>query len=108
MDDELQDLRKRKLEELRRRQEQNADEQQHAEQQIAQLEAVAKNLMTREAIQRYSNLKIAHQEKSVQLLVVLAQLVQQGRIKSKITDEQLKQILVKLTPEKHNIKITRK
>jgi programmed cell death protein 5 len=43
-----------------------------------------------------------------QLEVQLIQLAQMGRIKSKITDDQLKQLLKNLAGQKRDINITRK
>lgn len=77
------------------------------QQQIQQLEVIVKRVMTKEAISRYGNLKTAHPEKAVQALVVLAQLIQQGRIKS-IDDNQFKEMLKRLTPERKQFNLTRK
>ena len=63
--------------------------------------------LSKEALQRYGNLKAAHQEKAVQLLVILGQSIQQGHIKEKISDEKLKDILKQLQPEKKDFKIKR-
>ena len=106
--DELEALKRKKLEELQNQQEaalqQLAGEQAQLEQQIEQLEAVVKQVFTKDALSRYGNIKAAHPEKAVQLLVVLGQLIQQGKIKQ-INDAQLKEILKKLTPEKKDFKI---
>ena len=109
--DELEEIKKRRLMELQKQQEepfqQQAQEQQQIQTQIEQLEVMIKQFLSKEALQRYGNLKAAHQEKAVQLLVVLGQAIQQGQIKEKITDEQLKNILKKLQPEKKDFKIKR-
>jgi len=110
--DELEEIKKRRLMELQKEQEgqfqQQSQEQQQVQAQIEQLEVMIKQFLSKEALQRYGNLKAAHQEKAVQLLVVLGQAIQQGQIKEKITDEQLKNILKKLQPEKKEFKIKRK
>lgn len=109
--DELEELKRKKLEELKKQQEEalqnQAEEQAQLQQQIDQLESVVKQIFTKEALSRYGNIKAAHPEKAVQLLVVLGQLIQQGKIKQ-INDSQLKEILKKLTPEKKEFKIKRK
>jgi programmed cell death protein 5 len=105
--DELEEIRKRKLAELQNQQQESLQEQQQMQAQLEQLETVVKQFFTKEALERYGNLKAAHQEKAVQLLVVLGQAVQQGQIKEKITDEKLKEILKQLQPEKKEFKIKR-
>ena len=105
--DELEEIRKRKLAQLQNQQENSLQEQQQMQAQIEQLETAVKQFLTKEALERYGNLKAAHQEKAIQLLVVLGQAVQQGQIKEKITDEKLKDILKQLQPEKKEFKIKR-
>ncbi|MBD3164200.1 hypothetical protein GF323_03305 [Candidatus Woesearchaeota archaeon] len=109
---DIEEIRKRKLKELQERQSQamaqQADEQQKLQQQLAQLEALVKQYLDRAALERYSNLKVAHKEKAVRLLAVLSQLIQNSQVTSKISDQQLKEILKKLEPEKREFRIRRK
>lgn len=98
--DELEELRKAKLEQYK--------EQSMMQQQIAQLEAIARNCLDGDAVERYNNLKIAHEELAVQALMVIAQLSQAGQLKGMITDQQFKEILLKLNPQKRDFNITRK
>ncbi len=108
--DELEKIRKKKLEQLQRAQQENLNQQMQQEsqmqQQIEQLEMIVKQALTREALQRYGNLKVAHPEKAMQVLVILGQALQQGQI-SKVDDKMLKEVLIKLTPEKKDFKIKR-
>lgn len=98
--DELEEIRQRKLAEM---------QQQQAElvQQIQALENLVKPKMTKEALQRYGNLKSAHPDRAVQLLAVLGQAVQQGQVQQ-IDDTVMKELLVKLTPQRREFKFTRK
>ena len=108
--DELEEIKKKKLAELQNQQEealQQAGEQQQMQAQLEQLEIVVKQFLTKEALQRFGNLKAAHQDKAVQLLVILGQAIQQGQIKEKITDEKLKEILKQLQTGKKEFKIKR-
>ena len=84
------------------------EEQQQLQQQIEQLETVVKQFLTKEALERFGNLKAAHKEKAIQLLAILGQAIQQGQIKEKINDDQLKELLKKMQPEKKDFKITHK
>ena len=107
----LDDIRKRKLEELMQLQQgksqQQADEQAQIQQQIEQMETIVRQFMTKEALARYGNLKTAHQEKALQLLLILFQAIQKGQVQSKIDDSTLKKVLEQLTPKKKEIKIKR-
>ena len=85
---------------------QQAQEEQQMQQQIAQLEAIVKQAFTKEALERYGNLRTAYPDRAVQLLVILAQAIQSGQI-TKIDDSALKSILKKLTPEKKDFRIKR-
>jgi programmed cell death protein 5 len=104
--DELEELKKRKLMELQQNQQQ-AQEQQQIQAQIAQMEAAVKQFLDKDALQRYGNLKIGHKEKALHILAVLAQMIEAGQIKQKITDSQFKEILKKLEPKKKEFKIKR-
>lgn len=104
--DELEEIRRKKLEELKKQQLNQMQEEQQMQQQIQQLEEIIKQVLTKEALERYGNLKTAYPDRAVQLLVILAQAVQSGQI-TKIDDDALKEILKKLTPKKKEFKINR-
>mgnify|MGYP001598766610 CR=1 FL=1 len=78
------------------------------QQQINALETLAKQYMTNEAISRYGNIKSAHKEKALQLIAIIAQLIQKNQIQEKITDAQLKQLLINLNEPKRETKIIRR
>ena len=97
---ELEDLQKAKAAQYQ--------EQIQFQQQLAELEMLARNNLDIAAFERYNNMKIAHQELAVQALVMIAQLAQSGKITQKITDNQFREILMRLSPAKKDFKITRK
>src|SRR3989338_8043522 len=107
----LDEVRKRKLEELMRLQQeklqQQAQEQAQVQQQIEAMENIVRQFLTKDALARYGNLKAAHKEKSLQLLVVLFQAIQKGQVQGRIEDDLLKKILQQMTPEKKDFKISR-
>ena len=74
--------------------------------QIQVLETTVKQYLTKEAIIRYGNIKAAHQQKAMQIITILAQLIQSGQITEKIDDAQFKEILLKMQEPKQNTKIT--
>ncbi|MCH8067228.1 MAG: hypothetical protein IIC69_01465 [Nanoarchaeota archaeon] len=108
--DELEEIKKRKLEELKNAQlgqmQQQVQEEEQLKQQLQQLEATVKQAFTKEALERYGNLKTAFPDRAVQLLVILAQAIQSQQM-TKIDDNTLKDLLKKLSPEKKDIKIKR-
>ncbi len=108
--DELEEIKKRKLGELRKAQleqiQQQTGEEEQLKQQIQQLEMIVRQALTKDALERYGNLKAAFPEKAVQLLVILTQAIQSGQV-TKIDDNTLKEILKKLSPEKRDVKIKR-
>ena len=103
----LEEIRKKKLEELQQRVQQQSQEQAQIGQQIEAMENVVKSFLTKEALARYGSLKTAHQEKALQLLVILFQAIQKGQIKGKIDDSLLKRLLEQMTPQKRDIRIKR-
>ena len=100
---DLEEIKKRKIQEMMAAQ----GEEQQAQQQIHQLETMIKQFLSKEALERYGNLKVAYANKAMNVLVILSQMIQKGHIKSQISDSQLKEIL-KSMEKKRDIKITRK
>lgn len=84
------------------------EEQIRLQQQLVQLENLARQYMTSDALQRYGNLKIAHPEKAIEVIMLVAQLVQNGQIRNKIDDETLKDFLLKTQKPKKEFKFLRK
>lgn len=107
----LEEIKRKKLEELmilqQEKLQQQANEQSQMQQQIEQMEDIVRQFFTKEALARYGNLKTAHHEKALQLLLILFQAIQKGQIQGKIDDSTLKKILEQLTPKKKEIKIKR-
>jgi len=107
-DDELDELRRRKLSALQR---QMSDEQRSAQMQQqleAQKENLLRSILSPEARQRLTNLKMVKPEFTEQLELQLIQLAQQGKISTPFADEQLRQILVQLQSRKREPTIRRK
>lgn len=68
---------------------------------------VLKKVLSKEAFERLGRIKLVKPELASQLELYLIQLFQSGKIKSQISDEQLKAILEKLN-SKPKFKIIRK
>jgi len=86
-----------------------SQEQEQARQQLeAQKRQAMMQILTPEARGRLANLRLTKPEMVDQIELQLIQLVQMGRVKSKITDDQLKELLKNLAGQKREINITRK
>ena len=87
---------------------QQVKEAQQLQQQLEQIEALAKQHMTQEAVARYGNLKAVHTEKAIQSVMIIAGLANEGKLSVKLNDEQYKTLLRQLTPEKKEFSMRRK
>ena len=110
-DDELAELRRRRMAEMQRQQMQQGameEELQRQKQAEAQLHLVLMQILEPEARERLNTIKLTKPEfaKAVEQQLVL--LAQSGRIRERLTDEQLKVILKQLIPEKKDFNITRR
>jgi programmed cell death protein 5 len=105
-DDELDAIRKRKL--LAMQQKSSEEEKQSQAEQIeAQKQALLRQILSPEARQRLTNLKMIKPEFTEQLELHLIQLAQMGKVQIPISDAQLKQILIQLQGRKREITIRR-
>jgi programmed cell death protein 5 len=107
-DEELEELRRKLLSALQRL---VSDEQRSAqmEQQLEQQkQTLLRNILTPEARQRLTNLKMVKPEFTDQLELQLIQLAQQGKIPIPLADDQLKKILVQLQSRKRETTIRRR
>lgn len=112
---ELDEIRRKKMEELQKQQElanqqmqQQVDQQAQQEQFDAQFNQAVKQIMTPEARSRLTNLKLTRPELVKQIEIQLIQSAQAGSLKGKVTDDQLKVLLSQLAGQKRDIRITRK
>ncbi len=106
-EEEVEDIQRRKMLELQRR---IAEEQRRAqvqEQVEVQKQALLRKILSPDARQRLNNLKMVKPEFAEQLELQLIQLAQAGKINIPVTDEQLKELLVRLQSQRREIKIRR-
>jgi programmed cell death protein 5 len=106
-DEELELLRRRRMAEMQRA---AVDDQRRAQaqQQVErQKQAVIRRILTPEARQRLTNIRMVKPEFAEELEMQLIQLAQSGRLQSQVTDEQLKRTLVQLQGQRKDIKIRR-
>ena len=106
-DDELEDIRMRRMGELRR---QLSEEQEKSGQEKAietQKENLLKRILTYEARQRLNRIKLVKPEFVEQIELQLIQIAQSGRVRLPIDDEQLKNILLQLQSTRREITFRR-
>jgi programmed cell death protein 5 len=106
-EEELEALRKRRMVELQQRMVEEQKQAQAQQQLEGQKQALLRRILTPEARSRLTNLKMVKPEFTQQLELQLIQLAQQGRIAIPITDEQLKELLVRLQSGRRDYKIRR-
>lgn len=107
-EEEIEELRQKKMMELQRRlakEEQRLQVQQQVE---MQKQAVLRRILSPEARQRLTNLKMVKPEFADQIELQLIQLAQAGRLKVPVADDQLKEILARLQSQRRDITIRRK
>ena len=106
-EEEVEEIQRRKMLELQRR---IAEEQRRAqvqEQVEVQKQGLLRRILSPDARQRLNNLKMVKPEFAEQLELQLIQLAQAGKINIPVTDEQLKELLVRLQSQRREIKIRR-
>jgi programmed cell death protein 5 len=107
-DEELQRLRERRLLELQAQQQQ-ADQIRRAQQEAEERKQVLlRRILTPEARQRLTNIKMVKPDYAQQLEVQLIQVAQSGRVELPITDEMLKNMLAQIeAQQRRDIRIRR-
>lgn len=106
--EELEAIRKKRLLELQRRLNQEQQQIQAQQQVEMQKQALLRRILSSDARQRLTNLKMVKPEFAEQIELQLIQLAQSGRLKIPVTNQQLKEILAQLQPQRRDIKIRRR
>jgi programmed cell death protein 5 len=110
-DDELAELRRRRMAQM---QQQTADQQQMQEeierqkQAEAQIHMILMQILEPEARERLNTVKLTRPEFARAVEQQLVLLAQSGRLKEKITDDQLRALLQQIQPAKREFNIRRK
>ncbi len=111
MDEELENLRKKKLQEMQGQatiQDQMEEQEDQQKQLEEQKKAILRAILSNEARERLGRIKIARPEMAESIENQLIMLAQSGKLKNKINDEELRMLLSKVLPKKRDIKIKRR
>jgi len=112
MDKELENIRKKRAQELQQQQalqESMLEEQEKQQQDFEkQKKQILRAILTNDARERLGRIKVARPEiaENIENQLILA--TQQGQLQSKINDEQLRMLLKKIMPKKRDITIKRR
>lgn len=107
-DKELEEIKRRKMMELLQRQQVQEEEKEREEEEEIARQNVLRQILEPEARERLANIRLARPDlaKAVENQLIL--LAQNGRLARKITDEELKEILRRLTSQRREIRIVRR
>jgi len=106
-DDELNAIRQRRYSELQRAALEEQRQNESRRQFETQKQAALKLILTPEARQRLTNIRMVKPEFADQIEIQLIQLAQTGRVKVPISDDELKQALSRLQSQRKDISIRR-
>ena len=112
MDEELEKLKKKKLQEMEQQAafQDSIEEQQEIQKKQfeEQKKMILRSILTTKARERLGRIKVARPEIVENIENQLIMAVQNGQLKNKINDEQLRMLLSKAIPKKRDIKIKRR
>ncbi len=79
---------------------QDLEAEKKLQEEVARLEGIVKSKLSKDALLRYGNVKAAHKDLALNLVLILSNLIQQGKIQGQISDAQLKDLLRQLSAKK--------
>ncbi|MDD1679902.1 MAG: DNA-binding protein [Methanomicrobiales archaeon] len=109
-DDELAELRKRRMDQLQRQaaeQQMFDQEMEQKRRQESQIQHILMQILEPEARERLNNIRLTKPEFAKAIEQQLVMLAQSGRLKQRITDAQLKELLKQVVPSKKDWNIRR-
>ena len=108
-EEELEELRKKKMEQLKEQQGDEGEAQEAAKQQAdAQKQAVLKQNLTDGARKRLNTVKMSKPQVGEQVEQQIVALAQSGRVQGQIDEDQMKELLSELTPDSKSFDIKRR
>jgi programmed cell death protein 5 len=110
-DDELAELRRRRMAQLQQQagdQQGMQEELERQQRQKSQIQMILMQVLEPDARERLNTIKLTKPEFAGAVEQQLVALAQSGRLQKKITDAQLKELLRQLAPAKRDYSITRR
>lgn len=106
-EEELAELRRQRMMQLQQQQMAEQEQLQAKRQMQQQIQSVLMQVMEPEARERLNTIRITKPEFAASIEQQIVTLAQSGRLRQKITDEQLKNLLTQLVPHKKEFNIRR-
>ncbi len=111
MDEDIEEIKRRKLEQMQQQQysaqAQGAQQEQARAELEAKKQAIMRQILTPDARERMNTLKMTKPELVNNVEMQLVQLAQSGRLTTKIDDAKLKTLLLQVQPKKREMQIKR-
>ncbi|WP_049969567.1 DNA-binding protein [Haladaptatus cibarius] len=107
-DDRLEELRKKKMEEMQDQKQQEEAQQQAKQQADAQKKALLRQYLTDGARKRLNSVRMSKPQFAEQVEQQILAIAQSGRINGKIDDQKMKELLRELKPDKKSFNIKRR
>ncbi len=105
-DEELEAIRQKKIADLQNQAAQQQAQEQQAAEVDAQKEAILRQILSPEARARLTNIKMVKPQMAEQIEMQLIQLAGSGRLKGRVTDDQLKGLLQQVMGRERERKVT--
>ncbi|MDO5847277.1 MAG: DNA-binding protein [Methanocorpusculum sp.] len=106
-EEELAELRRQRMMQMQQQQMAEQEQMRARQQMQQQIQSVLMQVMEPEARERLNTIRITKPEFAASIEQQIVALAQSGRLRQKITDEQLKGLLAQIVPQKKEFNIRR-